>query len=144
VTRLGHQRLLRDIRKNLTDDLLNPKWRREVAKAQAKGTRVRSTGHCYIASEALFHMIGGAGSGYVPQVISYADGSTHWFLRSQDNILDPTRDQYPRRPAYWRARPCGFLTKRPSRRAQELIGRVFAGMSRRGEQVMISPPFLAA
>ena len=121
---LNHAELIQKVQRNLTDDLLSPTWQR------LRDTTLFS-GHCYIAAEALWHLIGGRRSNYQPCVLTHAlwpqgldPGETHWFLRNGDSILDPTAVQFKEPIAYTRARACGFLTKKPCRRAQLLIRRV--------------------
>jgi hypothetical protein len=82
-------------------------------------------GHCYAASEALFHLCGGRESGLTPMVIRH-EGATHWFLRTwgTKEIIDPTAEQFETPVPYSKARGCGFLTARPSKRAQVIIDRV--------------------
>lgn len=81
-------------------------------------------GHCYVASEALYHLLGGKAAGLVPQVIQH-EGGTHWFLRGPGGqILDPTADQFKTPVPYAEARGAGFLTRNPSKRARVVIGRV--------------------
>lgn len=115
----------------LSPDLLKPTWQRV---AQAKGCPL--VGHCYAASEAMFHLLGGADKGWVPQVLSHASwpaglapGQTHWFLRNArtGEVVDPTAGQFlPLCPDHSAAKGCGFLTRAPSRRAAVLIERVSA------------------
>jgi hypothetical protein len=80
---------------------------------------------CYAASEALYHLLGGKQAGLKPMVmrLEYGQGfRTHWFLLTNDGqILDPTREQFLSRPNYEQAVGKGFLTKQPSRKAQQLI-----------------------
>lgn len=80
-------------------------------------------GHCYVASEALYHLLGD--SRFKPHYGRDANG-THWWLQDEvGNILDPTADQYKlSRPPYENGRRCGFLTKHPSKRARVVIERV--------------------
>lgn len=79
-------------------------------------------GHCYIATEALFHLYGKT-HGYTPRVTRIAD-ETHWWLENQNgDILDPTADQLPKKFNY-QGRACGFLTKNPSKRCQTLVERM--------------------
>lgn len=81
-------------------------------------------GNCYVASEALYHLLGGKAAGWTPMCMRH-EGSTHWFLRHRSGlILDPTRPQFRTPPDYPRARGKGFLTKQPSRRARELMDRI--------------------
>jgi hypothetical protein len=86
-------------------------------------------GHCYIATEALFHLLKD-NKRWKPMCASYNDEhgkATHWWLVNKDNgnILDPTKEQYlPDEPPYHLGRGCGFLTKNPSKRAKIIINRV--------------------
>jgi hypothetical protein len=117
-------RLIARIQRHLTDDLLSPKWR-ELR------TDDPLSGHCYITAEALWHLIGGKASGYMPHVLTHAawpegldPGETHWFLRKSRRILDPTAGQFDGEIAYDKGRACGFLSREPSRRAKTLMERV--------------------
>jgi hypothetical protein len=78
------------------------------------------TGHCYHASEALYHMSGGKKSGLKPMNMKH-EGSSHWFLLDGEKVVDPTSDQFESTPNYLKARGRGFMTKKPSKRAQMLI-----------------------
>lgn len=85
-------------------------------------------GHCYAASEACYHLLGwDQDPNWKPQVVRDGD-VTHWWLQhTSGEILDPTDDQYfmqGRPPPYEEGKGCGFLTKQPSARAQEIIRRV--------------------
>jgi hypothetical protein len=123
------ERLVRLIQRNLTDDLLSTAW----GRLRDPGNPL--SGHCYIAAEALWHLIGGPQSGFVPHVLSSRlwpeglnPGETHWFLRRVKGrgrkILDPTARQFNVPIAYDRGRGNGFLTTAPSKRAKILIERV--------------------
>jgi len=82
-------------------------------------------GHCYVASEALYHLLGGKESGWYPMRMRMPDGIVHWWLANSDgDVLDPTHDQFDNHPNYTDGRSGGFLTREPSKRAQELINRV--------------------
>jgi hypothetical protein len=99
----------------LTDELRRAPWR---------GSPNPLAGHCYVASEAVWHMSGGTESGLTPQVIRH-EGATHWYLRRSDGeIIDPTASQFQTPVPYEQGRGCGFLTKAPSKRAQVVINRV--------------------
>jgi hypothetical protein len=54
----------------------------------------------------------------------------HWYLwhshGSWERIVDPTVHQFAMIPEYWRGRGCGFLTKKPSKKAQKIIDAVEA------------------
>lgn len=81
-------------------------------------------GNCYVASEALYHLLGGRSAGWTPQV-QRVGGDTHWYLKHDGGmILDVTRGQFDGVVDYSRGRGTGFLTRGPSRRARELMGRL--------------------
>lgn len=83
-------------------------------------------GNCYVTSEALYHLLGGKKSGYIPMVMRH-EGDTHWFLKKTmhmtylDIILDLTVSQFKTKPDYSKARGSGFLTRKPSKRARQLM-----------------------
>ena len=81
-------------------------------------------GHCYVASEALYHRLGGKGGGWTPQSIRH-EGGPHWFLKHQDGtIIDATADQFVTPVPYEQSKGCGFLTRQPSARTQMLLDRL--------------------
>jgi hypothetical protein len=83
-------------------------------------------GHCYVASEAAYHLIG-RHTGFVPYTRRNDDGTTHWWLYNErtKQVLDPSEPQLDgERYPYGEGHRQAFLTKRPSRRAAELIRRV--------------------
>lgn len=100
--------VFRAIKKELTDDLLKPGY----------------TGHCYVASEAYYHIVGKE-EGFKPYQMK-VNGTSHWWLRRGSEIIDLTKEQFPDCVNYWHenARQRAFLTKYPSKRAQILINRV--------------------
>ena len=79
-------------------------------------------GHCYVASEALYHLTGGQAGPWKPSTVRH-EGSVHWFLvhRVTGEILDPTADQFSTPVPYTQGRGCGFLTAQPSRRGAALL-----------------------
>ena len=102
------------IRHSLTDDLLRPGY----------------TGHCYVASEAYYHIVGKE-DGYRPYQMEVS-GVSHWWLRRGSEIIDITAGQFDHGVNYWHesARCRGFLTKEPSKRARMLIDRVNKELSK--------------
>ena len=112
------QKLRTAIVAELSPDLLKPQYLRME-------NRNRFTGHCYVASEALFHLRGGRRSGLIPQVIRH-EGGVHWYLKreSDGRIFDLTARQFQSPVPYSEGRGCGFLTRKPSKRAQILLRRV--------------------
>lgn len=81
----------------------------------------RLSGHCYVASEALYHSLGGSTSDWFPVRARDEYGVCHWWLEtSEGDLLDPTQEQYTsqgKTPPYAKGRRGGFLTKAPSKRA---------------------------
>ena len=113
--------LIQKIQKCLTPDLLKAPYRAENATNPMFG-------HCYVASEALFHSLGdrdkySAACGRDEQDI------VHWWIvdNTTGEIHDPTADQYlskGKTPPYAKSRKTGFLTKLPSKRAQIVLARM--------------------
>ena len=90
-----------------------------------------TTGHCYAASEALWHALGGMNSPWRPMVGRDNKG-THWWLENTETgeRVDPTGEQYSslgEEPPYAAGKRVGFLTKNPSKRAAQIMTR--AGLS---------------
>lgn len=105
----------------LTDDLRRPKYR---------GNPNRLAGHCYIASEAAYHLLGGSAT-WIPTFIRH-ESEPHWYLRSRfkdgrpGNIyLDITEDQFSTPVPHRDGKGKGFLTRLPSNRARILIARAW-------------------
>jgi hypothetical protein len=115
----------------LTDDLRKPKYR---------GNPNPMAGHCYVASEALFHLLGGQASGWVPHNIKH-ENDQHWYLkhRTTGAILDPTASQFRTPVPYEHGRGKGFLTKLPSKRAQEVIDRVKGKVAEKTGKAILEP-----
>ncbi|WP_327210983.1 hypothetical protein [Rhizobium leguminosarum] len=128
---MTHASIVSAVQSALSPDLLKPEWRRI-----ARRRRCPVTGHCYAASEAIFHMLGGADQGWVPQVLSHRTwpeglrkGQTHWFLKNRltGAVIDAASAQFvPLVPKHDGGVGSGFLTRSPSRRAAEIISRVAA------------------
>jgi hypothetical protein len=106
---------------NLSDDLLSKEW---LAKKQ-KIICHKTFGHCYLATEAAYHILGGKRAGWKPYYLKCPDGS-HWFLKNAAGyIFDVTDAQFEGEEIlYSQAVGKGFLTKQPSKRAQKLIKRI--------------------
>lgn len=98
----------------LTDELRKPEYR---------GHPNRLYGHCYVASEALFHLLGGKEAGCVAVRVRH-EGTTHWWIEYQGVVLDITAAQFKTPVPYDKGTRTGFLTKQPSARAQTVISRV--------------------
>ncbi len=110
----------------LTPDLLSPEW----ARLRREGDHPLK-GYCYVASEAMFHLAGGAGSGLSVYRCDLPTGGTHWWLvDATGNIVDPTHQQFPEPPPYKKGMRTSFLSQQPSKRTSRLIEKVNAQLSR--------------
>jgi hypothetical protein len=118
------------IRAQLGPHLVKPNYRKSIPRNAAP-----SWGCCYVAHEALYHLWGKE-NGFTPVRVPYRVSRTmtgqHWFLEHRPSGLqvDITADQFTSRmPDYEKAVPCGFMTKKPSKRAQRIIDVVRKNLS---------------
>lgn len=136
------------LHRHLTRDLLSPKWAMAIPPHSHP-----VSGHCAIAAEALYHILGGKDAGYMPMVCKYHFNTgcivrgpgpdpkldeTHWWLRGPQNglrgagsVIDPTAQQYNAPFPYDWGRGCAFMAPngKPSKRAQILIDRMMPELS---------------
>lgn len=103
--------LVKLIQESLTPDLLKPKYRNGVN---------RYAGHCYVASETLYHLMGGKESGLKP----FGLGDHWWLQDGSDQIIDITSAQFDYKFPYYLGRHRSFLTRTPSKRAKILMERI--------------------
>lgn len=103
--------------------------------------KAKTRGNCYVTCEALYHLLGGKKAGYVPHRLKH-EGDTHWYLVKRfpfppvegtsltkmkiwqivgSVIIDPTASQFKTPPDYSKGVGAGFLTKKPSKRAREMM-----------------------
>jgi len=109
--------LIKKIQRVLSPELLQKKWR---------GSTNPLAGHCYVASEALYHLLGGSKAG-VKACSAQCPGGVHWWIELNGWKLDPTSSQFDPQTLegiYAQGRGRGFLTCKPSKRAQVIIDRV--------------------
>jgi len=111
------EQLMHRIQNALSGDLRKGRWRSHTSSPVS--------GHCYVASEALFHALGGFESEWRPYFLK-TNGEPHWFLKNKGTgeILDPTSQQFMWNLDYNKAKGKGFLTRYPSRRAKEVLRRI--------------------
>ena len=123
--------LVERVRTALSADLLRGKWRKLAISGHPM------TGHCYVATEALYHLLGGREGGWQPRMLSFDNdrdwgpgGESHWWLENADGRrIAATADQFATPVPYERGRHKAFVTNarlgaNPSGRAQTLIDRV--------------------
>lgn len=107
--------LVKDVRTCLSEELRKKAYRDHPNPV---------AGHCYVASEVIYHELGGKEAGWTPQVIRH-EGGPHWYLKHTDGrVIDPTCDQFETPVAYDEGKGCGFLTKQPSKRSQKVLARL--------------------
>ena len=113
---LTAQEAIQAVRAVLTPTLLKPAFRRRV-----EGGAHPMTGHCYVAAEAVYVLLGGRAAGLKP-ASGVHEGGTHWWLvTAAGEIIDPTADQFVTPVPYLQGRCRGFLTREPSARAREVL-----------------------
>jgi len=110
------------IRASLTPDLLKGRYKREWSADKPK-----SWGHCYVATEAFYALMGGKAAGWTVNWVKH-EGSTHHFLRNpRGEVVDLTADQFKTPVPYEQGKRFGWMTgETPSERAQILLNRVAA------------------
>ena len=110
--------IIKLIQESLSDDLLKKEYR--------KSQKNFLWGHCYIATEALYYLLGEDNVNYTPSTIK-VDGITHWFLKNKNTgeIIDPTKDQFDYPLNYDKSVNRFFLTTTPSKRTLILLNRIY-------------------
>ena len=84
-------------------------------------------GHCYVATEALYHLLGEyrLNETFKPFQAKDENNISHWWLQNDVNeIIDITSDQYTsvgRLPPYINGRPRQFMFPSPSKRSRNVI-----------------------
>ena len=116
--------LIWSIQRQLTPDTLKQPWRERAVGEH------RTFGHCYVVTEALYHLWG-KNRGFKPAVVQVPEmQSTHWFLRNvAGEVVDGTKEQFEMhgiRIPYENGKGCGFLTKEPSKRCQALLEKILS------------------
>ena len=106
------ENLVKEIQKNLTEDLLLPKFR---------GQEGKYAGYCYVATEC-FYYIYGRSHGWKPMCGPYKD-TTHWWLEKDGEVLDITGEQFEDEYDYNKGK-LRFFISHPSKRCITLVGRI--------------------
>jgi len=108
------------IKRNLTPDLLTPKYRPENQTNPMYG-------HCYHSTQALFYLMDT--DSLVPMSGKDYRGEYHWWLQDGERIYDLTAEQYysiGQLPPYHNGKPSKWYgwKERPHQRSLNLIVRV--------------------
>ena len=120
------------IHSSLSTELLSPSQRAMIRPGDHP-----TKGHCAVATEAAYHLLGGKESGWIPTVLprKVLGYTTHWWLRNPatGECFDPTSEQFPDGVPYHLGKGCGFQGRPgvPSKRAKIVIGRVRSALSSR-------------
>jgi len=94
----------------------------DLRRKEYRGNPNFYAGHCYVASEALFHLAKKRNVHLKPMFL-WHENCPHWYLEYSNKILDLTSQQFSTSVDYTKGRGKGFLTKGPSKRAKTLIAR---------------------
>lgn len=119
-------RAVKAVQRCLHPGLLKPRYRKALTRIPKE--RRHLYGQCYVASEAVYHLLGGKRAGWVPVNLTTKTGP-HWYLRNRNTgqIVDPTAGQFACELNYARGRAIGFLTRQPSKKAKSVIACVKKG-----------------
>jgi hypothetical protein len=114
-------RVIRAVQTCLTDELRRQRYR---------GHPNPLRGHCAVATEAVYFLLGGRKAGWAPTTLRVSKDEVHWFLRHRKTgeVVDPTAGQFVCELEYERGRGRGLPTPKrgakeqpPSRRAAAVI-----------------------
>lgn len=90
-----------------------------------QGSPNKLYGHCYVACEAFYHLLSKEEQAQFRLKWVKHEGETHFFLERKDGTtVDITVEQFKKWPNYFKGRGCGFLTKKPSKRTQNVLDRI--------------------
>lgn len=108
------------IRKNLTPDLLTPRYRKDNETNPTYG-------HCYHSTQALFYLMDT--DKLIPMSAKDYRGEKHWWLQDGERIYDVTAEQYysiGKLPPYENGKPSKWYgwKGRPHQRSLDLMVRV--------------------
>ncbi|MBX9666071.1 MAG: hypothetical protein K2X93_00575 [Candidatus Obscuribacterales bacterium] len=109
---------------SLTPDLVLPEFRFLQEKSPLGG-------HCYAATEAMYYMLGGRDSGYMPASVMH-EGTKHYFLKKRQEKdgkappIDLTAGQFKTPVPYEKGRGSCYRQTKPGKRAAVLIERAEA------------------
>lgn len=121
----------------LRSDLLLPAWQ---FRHQEDDDCDALAGHCAVASEAFYWLVGGAPAGYTPMHVRH-EGASHWWIRGpHGETWDLTARQFRTPVPYDQSRGTGFQGRRvpgtayqrPSARACVAMYRALGALAKLG------------
>ena len=92
----------------------------DLRKAKWRGNPHTLAGACYTLSEALAAIYTWLGHTVKVYTVHH-EGDTHWFLRVDGQVIDPTAEQFRTAVPYDEATRRGFLTKEVSKRTKVVL-----------------------
>ena len=115
------EKIIKLIKNNLTPDLVKSQYRND--------RQALHSGQSYVASEALFHILGANDSLYSLHYGVDENSTVHWWLvnMTTKEILDTTCEQYTsegKTPPYDNGVKAAFLTKKISKRGKIVIDKI--------------------
>lgn len=111
------QSLVEAVRSVLTPELLPREWQDHPHPMG---------GYCYVASEALYYMLGGTEAGLTAKRAPCPGGEHWWVEGPHGKLIDATADQFGEDFDYSTGVSSRFLTGEPSPRAVTIMLRVGA------------------
>ena len=123
------------IARNLTPDLLTPKYREENLSNPTYG-------HCYHSTQALYYIMDT--NKLIPMSSKDYRDEYHWWLQDGEKIYDPTAEQYysvGKLPPYHNGKKSKWYgyRQRPHQRSLNLIVRVLGEKNVTDKKVDVSP-----
>jgi hypothetical protein len=119
--------LINEIQSELSTDLLKEEYRLQHETEDVHP----QTGHCYVASEALYWLLGGPNTDLFTPVVGRIEGESHWAIRynregQNDLYFDPTSEQFGglSREDHAGMTGTGFMSRQPSKRCRKLLVRI--------------------
>lgn len=113
------------IREAMGDDIYSP---------QNRGGKHCLQGHCYVAAEALHHLLGGKEGGWTPHAVMH-DNAPHWYLKHQGGrVLDPTSFMFDKPVPYAQGQARSFMSELPSERTRAVIDKMIGNSKLKPEQ----------
>lgn len=102
---------------SLSPDLVQEQYRYLLEKSPLGG-------YCYVASEAMYYLLNGRESGYIPARLVH-EGTLHYYLRHRKTgaVIDLTASQFDTAVPYDQGRGCCYRQSKPSKRAAVVIER---------------------
>lgn len=119
------QKLSAAVIANLTPDLVKDEFKFLQRKSLLGG-------HCYVASEAMYYLLGARNSEYMPASIVH-EGVKHYYLKHRVTgaALDLTAAQFATPVPYEKGRGMAYRQSKASKRAAIVIERVNARKKRK-------------